>query len=114
MVAGSGLRTTVAGVTATPTGFLFTDHYQLTMAQLYLRLGLAERRATFDAFFRSYPDYGSHQAGYCVTAGLGPLLDWMGTTRVTETDREVLRAVTVSSGSAVSGQVSGGWAISRT
>ena len=54
-------------------GFLFTDLYQLTMAQLYLRSGLAERRAQFDHAFRSYPDYGHHQAGYCISAGLSPL-----------------------------------------
>jgi hypothetical protein len=55
---------------------LFTDHYQLTMAQLYHRMGMAERTAQFDHTFRSYPDYGTHQAGYCIAAGLGPLLDW--------------------------------------
>ncbi len=79
-------------------GFLFTDHYQLTMAQLYHRYGLAERRALFDYVFRSYPDYGSHRAGYCVTAGLGPLLDWMGQTRMGETDRQALAAVRSGSG----------------
>ena len=58
-------------------GFLFTDHYQLTMTQLYFRMGLHERPAQFDYFFRSYPSYGTHQAGYAIAAGLGPLLDWM-------------------------------------
>ncbi len=53
------------------TGVLFTDHYQLTMAQLYWKEGLAERRAQFDYAFRHYPDYGEHQAGYVITAGLG-------------------------------------------
>ena len=52
-------------------GILSTDAYQLTMAQLYLRAGLHERRVRFEHFFRSYPDYGDHQAGYCVAAGLG-------------------------------------------
>ncbi len=51
-------------------GLLFTDEYQLTMAQLYYRMGLHEREAQFDHFFRSYPDYGAHQAGYCINAGL--------------------------------------------
>ena len=74
-------------------GFLFTDHYQLTMAQLYHRYGLAERQALFDYVFRSYPDYGSHRAGYCVTAGLEPLMDWMADTRMTESDRRALAAV---------------------
>jgi len=59
------------------TGVLFTDLYQLTMAQIYFRNGMRETRAQFDYFFRSYPDYGSHQAGYCINAGLEWLLDWM-------------------------------------
>ena len=50
-------------------GILFTDQYQLSMAHLYYRAGLHERRVQFDHFFREYPDYGAHQAGYCVNAG---------------------------------------------
>ena len=62
-------------------GILFTDQYQLTMAQMYFRLGLHEKPAQFDYFFRDYPDYGGHKAGYCVNAGLGWLLDWMQSAR---------------------------------
>ncbi len=58
-------------------GILFTDQYQLTMAQLYFRFGLHETHAQFDHFFRNYPDYGSHKAGYCVNAGLEWLAGWM-------------------------------------
>jgi nicotinate phosphoribosyltransferase len=58
-------------------GILFTDQYQLTMAQLYYRTGLHEREAQFDHFFRGYPSYDGHQAGYCINAGLEWLLDWM-------------------------------------
>ncbi|MCB0047428.1 MAG: nicotinate phosphoribosyltransferase [Caldilineaceae bacterium] len=58
-------------------GIFFTDQYQLTMAQLYFRAGLHEREVQFDHFFRRYPDYGSHQAGYCINAGLESVLDWM-------------------------------------
>jgi nicotinate phosphoribosyltransferase len=58
-------------------GILFTDQYQLTMAQLYYRYGLHETHAQFDHFFRNYPDYGSHKAGYCVNAGLEWLVGWM-------------------------------------
>ncbi len=39
-------------------GILFTDLYQLTMAQLYFRSGIHEKTAQFDHFFRKYPDYG--------------------------------------------------------
>lgn len=72
-------------------GFLFTDQYQLAMAQVYWRQGLHERRALFDYFFRTYPDYGRHQAGYAITAGLGWLLDWIETTAVTDEDIALLR-----------------------
>jgi nicotinate phosphoribosyltransferase len=58
-------------------GILFTDQYQLTMAQLYFRAGLHEHTVQFDHFYRRNPDYGSHQAGYCVNAGLEWLLTWM-------------------------------------
>ena len=60
-------------------GILLTDQYQLTMAQLYYRLGLHKTVAQFDHFFRSYPDYGIHNAGFCVNAGLDSLLDWLDT-----------------------------------
>ena len=65
-------------------GILYTDQYQLTMAQVYFRAGLHLRRVQFDHFYRSNPDYGTHKAGYCVSAGLEWLLDWMGEARFGE------------------------------
>ena len=59
---------------ATAEGILFTDMYQITMAQVYYRMGLQDKPVQFDHFFRSYPDYGSHKAGYCVAAGWNGLL----------------------------------------
>jgi nicotinate phosphoribosyltransferase len=76
----------------TTEGILFTDQYQLTMAQLYFRAGLHERQVQFDHFFRSYPDYGGHQAGYCISAGLQCLLDWMETSHFRDEDIEYLRS----------------------
>lgn len=73
-------------------GVLFTDQYQLTMAQLYFERGLHERPAQFDYFFRRYPNYGRHQAGYAVCAGLDPLLDWMDRIRFTNADLDLLRS----------------------
>lgn len=73
-------------------GILSTDAYQLTMAQLYMRSGLHERTVRFEHFFRSYPDYGTHQAGFCVAAGLGPFAEWMTTTRATPADVDALRS----------------------
>lgn len=72
-------------------GILGTDQYQLTMAQVYWREGLAEHEAQFDYFFRSYPDYGTHQAGYCVAAGLEWLLEWMEAVRFGPEELGMLR-----------------------
>lgn len=82
----------------TAEGILFTDQYQLTMAQLYFRMGIHEQPALFDHFYRKNPDYGSHQAGYCVNAGLAWLLDWMGRTRFRAADLAYLRSIEGSTG----------------
>jgi len=82
-------------------GILFTDQYQLTMAQLYYRMGLHEKQVQFDYFFRKYPDYGNHQAGYCVNAGLEWLLDWMHESRFRDEDIAYLRAQTGRTGTRV-------------
>ncbi len=74
-------------------GILFTDQYQLTMSQVYFRLGLHEKPAQFDHFFRSYPNYGAHAAGFAVAAGLEPLLQWMGTARFGESEIAALAAM---------------------
>jgi nicotinate phosphoribosyltransferase len=79
-------------------GLLFIDQYQLTMAQLYWKNGLAERTGQFDYFFRSYPDYGEHQAGYAITAGLGWLLDWLERGWFRRADRDVLASQTSPTG----------------
>jgi len=73
-------------------GMLFTDQYQLAMAQLYFRLSLHEKRVQFDHFFRNYPDYGSHKAGYCINAGLEWLIDWMHNSHITDEDIKLLRS----------------------
>lgn len=75
----------------TAEGFLFTDMYQLTMAQLYFHEGLHETNAQFDHFFRDYPDYGNHQAGFCINAGMGWFLDWLDSAQVRDEDLEYLR-----------------------
>ena len=86
------------GERETAEGFLYTDEYQLTMAQLYFRMGLHEKEGQFDHFFRSYPDYGIHQAGYCITAGLEWLVDWMQSVRCRDEDIAYLKSQTNSSG----------------
>ena len=82
----------------TADGILYTDFYQITMAQLYFRNGLHERPAQFDHFFRSYPDYGAHQSGYCINAGLEWLLDRMKTARFSDMDIQHLKNQTGRSG----------------
>ncbi len=81
-------------------GMLHTDEYQLTMSQVYFRRGLHQRRAQFDYFFRSYPDYGEHQAGYAVAAGLEWLLEWMASTVFTGDDIDALSTQVTSTGEA--------------
>jgi nicotinate phosphoribosyltransferase len=90
-------------------GFLYTDHYQLVMAQLYYRAGLHEHTVRFDHGFRSYPDYGTHQAGYAIAAGLGPLLDWMDATRFQSEDAETLRSQHNDQGDRLFGDDFLGW-----
>jgi nicotinate phosphoribosyltransferase len=79
-------------------GILFTDQYQFAMAQLFYRLGIHELTVQFDHFFRAYPNYGAHQAGFCINAGLERLLQWMQRARFGKEEAEVLRLQRSSSG----------------
>ena len=88
----------------TAEGILLTDQYQLTMAQLYYRMGLHERLAQFDHFFRDYPDYGTHKAGYCINAGLEWLLDWMHGAHFRDQDIGYLRSQTGRLGQPIFGE----------
>jgi len=89
---------------STAEGILFTDQYQLTMAQLYFRLGMHEMPAQFDHFFRNYPNYGSHQAGFCVNAGLDWLIDWMGAAKFGNEELALMRGMTSSTGRRLFGE----------
>lgn len=82
-------------------GILRTDFYQLTMGQLYFRNGFHERQVQFDYFFRSYPDYGAHQAGYCINAGLEWLVEWMRDVSFGDEEIEVLRNCRSAGGEAL-------------
>jgi nicotinate phosphoribosyltransferase len=85
----------------TAEGILFTDQYQLTMAQVYFRTGLHERQVQFDHFFRRYPNYSTHQAGYCISAGLEWLLYWMRDAHFRDEDIEYLRGQRTRNGTPV-------------
>ncbi|MCF7916339.1 MAG: nicotinate phosphoribosyltransferase [Candidatus Omnitrophica bacterium] len=71
-------------------GILFTDFYQLTMAQAYFKKGIHQKEVQFDYFFRKYPEYNSSQAGYCIFAGLESLVEWMQSSSFRPEDIEVL------------------------
>jgi nicotinate phosphoribosyltransferase len=88
-------------------GILFTDFYQITMAQLYYRTGLYKKSARFDYSFRHYPDYGEHRAGYCIHAGLETFLEWMKRSRFGEEESRCFRALKRRTGPAVRRRFSG-------
>jgi nicotinate phosphoribosyltransferase len=52
---------------------LLTDLYQLTMVGGYFLLGKKDEKATFDYFFRKIPENG----GFCVSAGLEQLIEYI-------------------------------------
>ncbi len=84
-------------------GPLFTDMYELAMAQVYVDQGISERRSQFDYFFRSAPDYGTHQAGFCVSAGLAPFLGWLDRLTIGTAHIDSLAAMTSPTGTPVFG-----------
>ena len=90
-------------------GILFTDQYELSMAQLYFRMGLAEREARFEHFFRRYPDYGQHQAGYCISAGLTWFCQWLREARFDDDALSHLAAHVTEGGARVFGDDFLGW-----
>ncbi|MCC5016340.1 MULTISPECIES: nicotinate phosphoribosyltransferase [unclassified Legionella] len=65
----------------------YTDHYQLTMAQVYFLKGYRDHSAVFDYFFRAPPFKG----GYAVFAGLDDLLDILATLRFDQADLAFLQ-----------------------
>lgn len=65
---------------------LFTDLYELTMAQTYFGQGMLAP-ATFDLFFRNYPP----NRGYMVCAGLEDVLDFLVELRFDHRVRQYLR-----------------------
>lgn len=85
-------------------GILLNDQYQFTMAQLYYRMGLHEKKVQFDHFYRSNPDYGSHQSGFAINAGLEWLVDWMQQVSFGEEEAAVLRTHKTRTGAQMFGE----------
>ena len=52
---------------------LLTDFYQLTMAYGYWQLGMAEREANFQLFFRRHPFKGN----YLIHCGLAAVIEYL-------------------------------------
>lgn len=71
----------------TPSEALFTDLYQLTMAQAYLRAGQTDE-ATFSLFVRNLPP----DRGYLLFAGLEDVLSYLEELRFTDDDLDYLRS----------------------
>ena len=65
---------------------LYTDFYELTMAQGYFYCGKKDDSATFNYFFRSNP----FQGGFTVFAGLQDFLNMLSEYTFNESDIEYL------------------------
>jgi nicotinate phosphoribosyltransferase len=68
-------------------GALFTDLYELTMAQAYDAEAM-EQLAVFELYFRKMPP----QRGYLIAAGLAEVLDYLEDWQFTDDDLEYLRS----------------------
>jgi len=66
---------------------LYTDYYELSMAQGYLLAGKKDENTIFDYFFRTNPFEG----GFLVFAGLADLLDALSNFRYSEQNLNYLR-----------------------
>lgn len=90
-------------------GVLFTDLYQLTMAQVYFSFDMADREACYEHYFRTYPSYGDHRAGYCVAGGLRALLERLSALHFGESELDALASMRAGSGSPLFGRDFLGW-----
>lgn len=79
----------------TPDWALYTDLYQLTMAQGYWACGKLEDRASFTMSFRDYPFKG----GYAIACGMEQLAQILGGYRFSDDDIRYLRSVEAPDGS---------------
>lgn len=66
---------------------MLMDYYELTMGNGYLRNGLADSIAYFDAFFRTVPDEG----GFAILAGIEQLVEYLKNIHFSASDIEYLR-----------------------
>lgn len=76
---------------------LYTDLYQLTMAQGYLESGKAQQQATFTMHFRDYPFKG----GYAVVCGMTQLAEMLSDYSLSDDDIDYLRSIPAPAGGAM-------------
>ncbi len=72
---------------------LLTDLYQLTMVGGYYLLGKTKEKANFDYFFRKIPEQG----GFCVSAGLQQLIDYIQNISFDAKDMAYLKSLEIFS-----------------
>ena len=68
---------------------IYTDLYQLTMAQVYFLTGRSQQRAVFDYFYRKIPFSG----GYTILAGLNDFLQILRDLELTSNDVDYLKSI---------------------
>ena len=90
-------------------GALFTDLYQLTMARVYFSFGMVDQEACYEHYFRTYPSYGEHRAGYCVAGGLRALLERLSALRFGKAELDALASMRGGSGAPLFGRDFLGW-----
>ncbi len=73
---------------------LLTDLYQLTMAAGYFELGIAERDAVFNLFYRKNPFKGN----YAVCCGLANVMDYLAHYQFSEEELDYLTTLTGADG----------------
>jgi len=74
---------------------LLTDLYQLTMAQGYFHLQMAEKKSSFYLSFRKKPFQGS----YAIAAGISPFLEFIENFRYDPSDLKYLEGLKAKDGS---------------
>lgn len=67
---------------------MLTDFYELTMANGYLKSGVADDIAFFDLFFRKVPDGG----GFAIMAGVEQVVEYLRNLHFSQEDIEYLRS----------------------
>lgn len=73
---------------------MYTDLYQLTMAQGYLEAGKDQDEAMFTMFFRDYP----FQGGYAIACGMSQLCEMIDEYRFTKSDTDYLSTLQAPGG----------------